>query len=234
MSENTNSSSEAQQSASGKNSRKITIIAITALIIILVCCAVSFSAPKEMILNVGSSIEFGSFEQNADKDGAESIQWLVAGEKDGKYLLVSKYCLEARAYDDSEDASQSWESSSLREYLNGQFFETAFNEKEQGMIAEAELVNSFEEVENGTEATMDKVFILSSEEISEFLGDDKEVLTAHFADDEQGLCWWWVRTPGYIDTYVSVIKTNGVFYSRGDSAINPLGGVRPAIWIESK
>ena len=210
---------------------KKALIAVVAAIIIIICCAVSFSAPKQSNLVIGTTIEFGSMSNEA---GAEPIEWLVIGERDGMSLLLSKNCLAAMPYDSKADASQNWESSTLRAYLNGEFLESSFSAEERERIYTAELSNAFN-AENSDTVTEDKIFILSDSEIQEFIPEEKagDWLKAGMAGQEDSANWWWLRAPGFIDTYASLVKTNGAMYSRGESVINELGGVRPALWIKA-
>ena len=86
-------------------------------------------------------VTFGSYEQDGNEaNGAEDIEWYVLDERDGAKLLISKYVLDAKPYDEaSKDVKWStssprpyrdveWADSSLRAWLNGEFEDAAFGD----------------------------------------------------------------------------------------------------------
>ena len=93
-------------------------------------------------LNVGDRITFGTYEQDNDpSNGPEPIGWRVLEVSGGSALIVSEYALDARAY--SEDyESVMWATCTLRKWLNGEFYDTAFNEEEKGLIALTKVKNA--------------------------------------------------------------------------------------------
>lgn len=103
----------------------------------------------EQVLN---TVSFGAYEQDGNSsNGAETIEWYVLDEQDGKSLLISKQVLDAVAYSDidagyawSETSPRpttdvEWADSSLRAWLNGEFFSAAFSADEQAAIASVTL-----------------------------------------------------------------------------------------------
>ena len=78
-------------------------------------------------------VVFGSYEQDGNVDnGTEAIQWIPLLEKDGKVMLISRYILEYRAFNESTVAEPTnWEDSSLREWLNDEFLKSAFSSAER-------------------------------------------------------------------------------------------------------
>ena len=90
---------------------------------------------------VGDTVRFGSYEQDNDKDnGSEAIEWLVLDKQDGKLLLLSKDALDAKPYNE-EFKDVTWETCTLRSWLNDTFYSTAFSTAEQGLIATARVKN---------------------------------------------------------------------------------------------
>lgn len=77
---------------------------------------------------VGEYIKFGKYEQDNDEStGKEDIEWLVLDKQDDKILVVSKYALDSKAYNEnSEDIT--WEDCTLRIWLNNDFMDNAFSE----------------------------------------------------------------------------------------------------------
>ncbi len=224
----------AAQNEGTKSKKMVTVTAVIASVIIIICCVVSFTTPKQFNLLLGSTIELGSLEQNAENEGPEPIEWIVVAEENGKGLLLSKYCLANMPYDCGEGASQAWDSSSLREYLNGEFVAEAFSKEEQERLVSTELSNN-SNAENAAKTSEDKVFLLSKAEIEEYILESGrgELLKTGTVSDTENSCWWWIRDPGYLDTFASIVKTNGAVYTRGESVINELGGVRPAMWVNA-
>lgn len=107
------------------------------------------------------SVSLGAYEQdNVYTDGKEKIEWIVLeiDEAERNVLLLSKYVLDCEPYD-SSDSEVTWAECSLREWLNGEFFNSAFSQMEQSIIAETATTVKASDIE-----TNDKVFLLSAEE----------------------------------------------------------------------
>jgi hypothetical protein len=139
----------------------------------------------------GTYITFGAYEQdNNKKNGQEPIEWLVI-ENNGKQLLVlSRYCLDGQPYSTSYDTYTynaypvTWETCSLRAWLNSTFYTTAFNQAEQMRIATTLLNNSetptCPEGSSGLitvaatpcNDTYDKVFLLSYADIIKYFSSN--------------------------------------------------------------
>ena len=112
------------------------------------------SAPK-----VGDIIKFGRYEQ--DKwSGPDEIEWQVLTVEDGRALLLSVYGLETKKYNE-EYADVTWETCSLRSWLNGTFYNTAFSTEEKGQIAEVWNSNSDEWMETSEVKIDDNVDVNS-------------------------------------------------------------------------
>ena len=175
--------------------------------------------------SVGDYVTFGTYEQDNNLgNGAEAIEWLVLDKQDGKVLLLSKYALDAKPYNE-EYTDVTWETCTLRSWLNSEFYRTAFSEKERGSIAET-LVRSEDNPEYGTEGgndTRDKVFLLSIEEVTTYFDSDpyasdpaRRAKVTEYAkaqgggyaesDEYYGNGWWWLRSPGYGSTYAAGIS----------------------------
>ena len=132
----------------------------------------------------GSYITFGTYEQdNNKKNGQEPIEWLVL-ENDGESLFVlSKYVLDGQLYSTAylEHAWNTlpitWEQCYLRSWLNSTFLSTAFTTGEQNRINTTLVDNSLpknfltfpgEEPITGGNNTLDKVYILSYDEVIKY------------------------------------------------------------------
>jgi len=129
-------------------------------------------------VKVGSYVTFGRYEQdNVSSNGPEAIEWLVLDVKDGKVFLLSKYGLETKHYNETW-AAVTWETCTLRTWLNEEFYYTAFDEEERMSVLKT-LVKTEDNPQFGTEGgsdTEDRVFLLSIEEAEQyFTGDETYV-----------------------------------------------------------
>lgn len=199
---------------------------------------------------VGDRVVFGSYEQdNNERNGKEQIEWVVLDEKDGKKLLISRYILDSRYY--SKEAFQKWESSSLRSWLNKDFYEEAFSEKEKKYIAATALNNPdnkyYEELVKPY-VTTDVIFLLGAEEAEAYKNATatagimtEGVISTAYAranglqllkmGEQTESYWCFLRSCGYHDAYAALISTNGTI-DRGGISISEEGiGVRPVLWM---
>lgn len=140
----------------------------------------------------------------------EIIEWYVVSVEDDRALLLSRYVLEQRRFDANPGG---WDTSEIREWLNGEFYETSFSENEKELIIES----------------FDNVFLLST---SEFLSLPNEIRSCTDRAGVQHL--WWLRSPGshsrnagFVDLSGNVLKNGFVVNYHNSSNL----GVRPAIWI---
>ena len=152
----------------------------------------------------------------------EEIEWVVL-DRDGDYLfLIAKDVLEQYMYDDSTRVT--WQHSKIRAYLNGEFMERVFSEKEAAAIrlttVKAEKgTNSKGSPGNNTE---DRIYLLNEQEIKKY----KKTLQNHTASGV-----WWTRTPGTSNTQVFIVNTNrDTLKSTAANRKNVF--IRPALWID--
>ena len=164
------------------------------------------------------TIAFGRYPQ-ASKNENAPIEWLVLKKDGSKALLISKYALDCQKYN-TTDTSVTWETCTLRKWLNGAFISNAFSHEEQAMI----LSTTTESAD-----TKDRVFLLSTTEAGKYFSSDS-TRQCQVADDVN--CNWWLRwntaasfrTARYVDYNGSISR-----YSR--SVDNDTIAVRPALWI---
>ena len=160
-----------------------------------------------------------------------------------KALLISKYCLDAKEYDKNENKeSVTWETSTLRQWLNSCFINEAFTDEEKALICDTYLQNP-DKPEYGTDGgndTTDKVFLLSIDETSKYLSDKivrKAEATDYakdkgiFVSEENGKSWWWMRSPGSDDLCASCMGNDGFVHGDGQMIEDRTCGVRPAMWV---
>ena len=200
-----------------------------------------------------SVIRFGFFEQDNDPaNGAEPIEWYVLDQKDGKMLIVSKYILDFRAYDDGTHTT--WADSTLRAWLNSEFYNTAFSADEKAKIFDTTNTtvepSSFDMIYPPMTST-EKVFLLTRGEVLQYYVESPEcTIYALEAPDrnEQATPWimdaedqfWhhcWSRATGatvgeIVNGYNAEATTNSgnPIYTQETTKTS---GVRPAMWIDA-
>ena len=172
--------------------------------------------------------------KKADSLTIGGIDWWVVkvDEKEGKALLITKDILKLMPYNE-EWVDITWETSDMRAYLNGEFYDKTFTDEEKAWIAETELSNDVSIYENfdtdGGNNTVDKVFLLSLQEARDYFVANKDrvaVLQGTTQNEE-----WWLRTPGRMSQRAaSTVWEYGKASDAGSSAGNQKG-LRPAMWI---
>ena len=188
---------------------------------------------------VGETIEFGNYPQ--DKDGTEKpIEWIVMKNEGNQGLLLSKYVLDAKSYNEGwEDVT--WETSDIRQWLNNEFYTTAFNKAEKAKI-QTSLIKNEDNSEYGTNGgndTEDKVFLLSEKEADTlFSNDDERIAKATEYAEKSGVyvnkekaARWWLRSPGDDSDGAAVVYDDGWVIRFGDYVDDGSVGVRPALHL---
>jgi len=213
---------------------------------------------------VGNIVTFGHYEQDNDMaNGPEAIEWIVLDVQGDKALLLSRYGLDSKRYNERYQAI-TWENCTLRKWLNEEFLNTAFDGKEQAAILLTEVENSPEQgnsewahVESGNN-TQDRVFLLSCAEANRYLDvtpkstdnvQARVVPTAyaiargawthykHVAADGSFAGRWWLRSPGRYEYRAAHVIGDGSLKNTHVSADKDhygAGCVRPAIWLDLK
>ena len=129
----------------------------------------SIRMKKILFINQNGNIVFGNYEQDGDlADRGEAIEWEVLDKNENGWLLISKYVLDAIPYNDKY-SEVTWETSTLRSWLNRNFLEKAFTAGEQALITPVSVTNIDFMADSGSN-TDDKVFCLSVDEIEKYYG----------------------------------------------------------------
>ncbi len=196
------------------------------------------------LVEVGSYVKFGEYEQNnADTDGKEEIEWLVLDIKNDKALLISKYVLDCKKFnDDYDNTNVTWETSTIRQWLNNDFYDSAFSEEEKKRIptvtvsADENPDYMNENVFQGDD-TNDKIFLLSVKEAYNYFSSDEKrnCEPTKFAKNNgivYNNCWYWLRTVGKTQDSAAEVE-DGYVFSHGRN-VNESHSVRPVMWINLK
>lgn len=191
--------------------------------------------------DVGSYVLFGSYEQdNNTSNGKENIEWIVLARNKNRILVISKYALDCQRYNKSI-ANVTWETCTLREWLNSSFLNTAFSAEERAMIlttkVSADKNPQFDK--NPGNATKDQVFLLSVAEVNKYFNSDSArecqgtaYCYAQGANKvKYGNCWWLLRTLGYSSQYAAGVEGDGSVTNVGHNVSSTDDAIRPAIWI---
>ena len=197
---------------------------------------------KVKSVNVGDVYKFGSYEQDNNKsNGQEDIEWLVL-EKDGtKILVVSKYALDCKPYNTSY-TDVTWETCTLRKWLNNDFLGSAFSANEKAMIPTV-TVSADKNPDYNTNpgnAMQDQVFLLSITEANKYFSSDSarqckptDYAVANGAwESDSGNCWWWLRSPGNNQGIAANVDDDGGVSEIGNYVSSVNNAVRPALWID--
>lgn len=98
---------------------------------------------KTVSYTVGDIVTFGTFEQDDNEgNGAEPIEWIVLDADGSKALLLSKYVLTEEQYN-MQDKQVTWQTSTLFQWLNSEFLNSAFSEEERKQLINTENGNVF-------------------------------------------------------------------------------------------
>ena len=139
-------------------------------------CKQNIQAGKEMCTHCGApitpipvpsggKIRFGKY------DG------YVLDKQQDKMLILTEKVIMQRAYH-HEECEITWESSDMRKFLNGEF-DNSFSENDRARILETEVItgdNPWYGTRGGN-PTIDKIFLLSIEEVIKYFGDSGQLET---------------------------------------------------------
>ncbi len=197
---------------------------------------------KVKSVNVGDTYRFGSYEQDNNKsNGQEDIEWLVLAKEGTKILVISKEALDCKPYNTSY-TDVTWETCTLRKWLNNDFINAAFSADERTMIPTV-TVSADKNPDYSTNpgnATQDQVFLLSITEVNKYFSSNSarqckptDYAVANGAwERDSGNCWWWLRSPGFDQLHAAYVDIDGDVDEIGGSVDYDVDAVRPALWID--
>ena len=177
-------------------------------------------------------IYFGNYWQNDTngdgtvnkEDAKQPIKWRVLSVNGDYVLLLADKNLDYQPYDDYDTYRDviTWEICTLRQWLNNDFYQNAFDSAEQRAILTTILTNednSFFGTDGGAD-TSDKVYLLSLNDMwnsvygfgTEDTGSETREAenTAYIKSIKNtGDTSWWLRSPGGMTYYASFVTKNG-------------------------
>lgn len=245
-------------------------------LILIVICMVSYGIPIK-IANASSynlsnpridndgvatwdCVYFGNYWQNdtngdgvADKkDAKQPIKWRVLSVNGKDAFLLADQNLDCQPYNE-ECTDVTWETCTLRQWLNQDFYQNAFDSSEQSAIQKTVVVNSdnpYRGTEGGND-TSDKVYLLSIGEACNsaygFYHTNDEGLKTRQAkntsyakecgaynDTDEGSVdngWWWLRSPGSMSINAASVEPGGYDDNFGNVNIYDFA-VRPSLHLD--
>lgn len=213
-------------------------------------------AVRDEQFSSGRYVTLGTYPQSANGDDLTPIEWRVLARDGNKALLISRYGLDVQPYN-SEKTDVTWETCTLRTWLNNTFFNKAFTSAEQATILTTTVYNFWTEgntewESGGGNTTQDRIFLLSYEEANQYLqvkyrqgiGDNNRA--SRVTPTEYALArgaytqdyktpegadagWWWLRSPGREQRHAAIVSHNGFLSYSVVSSTSGL--IRPAVWI---
>jgi len=189
-------------------------------------------------------------EANAQTENFELVsfgerEWRVLEIKDGHALLLHETVITGHPYH-AEREDITWENSTSRAWLNGEFFND-FSEEDRAKIRDTNVINNDNPWWNtipGGNNTTDKIFSLSIEEVAEYFGcsellelgkstinrtptnglsvigifENNEISQSRIAKNAVGTAsFWWLRSPGDKSTWAALVANDGHLFMVGIS-----------------
>jgi len=205
------------------------------------------SALKSLLTNanVGDIITLGSYEQdNSAENGAEALTWKVIDKTKDKILVVSVNSIDCIPYNEN-DSSVTWETSTLRTFLNADFYINNFSDEERAFITNSTVPNT-KNPEFDTSAgnyTSDRIFLLSYDEVKKHIGFGENAKTyptwytrkqGSLSEDLTVMAAWWLRTPGIKSRKAAMVDENGNADLSGAYVDSTNVALRPAMYLSIK
>ena len=139
-------------------------------------------------------------------------------------------------------SSVTWETSSLRSWLNDSFLKEAFSGEELALIATTQVSadkNPTYSTNPGND-TVDKIFIQSILETKRYFTSDssRQVHATDYAIAKGAYlgidrnAWYWLRSPGFDSEKAAGVMTSGGVDDFGDDVYGDVcGSIRPSMWV---
>lgn len=190
----------------------------------------------------GSFVTFGLYEQDGNfLNGPEEIEWIVLENSWNKLTLISRFALDIQPYNNTLKAT-TWETCTLRTWLNNDFLCTAFNSVERDIIVISAVNNAnpkayFDTIVGNN--TKDKIYLLSTQECSDFFPteENRKCLPTPYAKQQGALLregdttLWWLRTIGYSQIQSAYVAEGEILVS-GAANDSQYITIRPVLKVD--
>lgn len=194
-------------------------------------------------------IYFGNYWQNDtngdgnvdEQDEKQPIKWRVLSVTGDDAFILSDQNLDCQPYCDKEAKTSrtTWETCSLRKWLNSSFLSEAFSPEEQKAIQDTKVINEdsfFNDEKNaGGNDTIDKIYLLSISEVYNEqygfgiqLSDGDERLGANNTVYVKEEPCWWLRTIGSSMYKASYMRSDGFI---NETSTSDSVAVRPVLHL---
>ena len=171
---------------------------------------------------VGDKVEFGSYEQDGDtSNGKEPIEWRVLAVEGNRALVVSDKALDAHAFNSDTDKGNKWESSDLKTWLDNDFATQAFTDEDKKVIDGTPTLLSVDEANKYFKSDKDRICYPTKQAVKD----------GAWKSDDNGACFWWLRSPGVDSFRAAIVYYGGYVYSDGINVDRTDDAVRPALWV---
>lgn len=203
---------------------------------------------KLYVLEPGDSIEMGKWVADVNSSyGPKALNWTVVEVKEDHVVLLCDSIIDCREFDIK--GGSAWDTSSLRTFLNGEFYDGAFSAEEKKLILKSSTVTEENPNYKGvySKDCSDNVFVPSIQEFKTYmtkvegkshakatkyaLGKGLHEYTKQSGETQITGSWFWLRSGGFAKGYVAHCFTDGDVSYGGEESDVTLG-VRPAIKIE--
>lgn len=178
----------------------------------------------------------------------ELIEWDILEEKDNNLTIISNLAIDSQDYFPSfsrelvdHDGTMAWannyELSTIRKWLNEDFYNTAFNSLEKEMINKTLVQNNYEDNQFSSNDTNDYVYLLSDVEVNKYYNNNEERQCdgSDYAKCQglgllSNLSTWQLRTPYQSNAnYTLLLDYSGkIIHTEANSAF---AGIRPVLNI---
>ena len=209
-----------------------------------------------VVMNECDTVYFGRYwQEDTNGDGVADqndemtpIRWRILSRNGDDAYVIADQVLDAKPYNEKY-TNVTWETCTLRTWLNEEFYNNAFTSEEQETVIEQTLVKKDNEVHDteGGNDTTDKVYLASIADMENAdygfqsdidFYDQARIGTATayarsqgaYANGEMG-SWWWLRSPVNDPWYTSYVYDNGCVLIYGSNVGDASGGVRPALHL---
>jgi len=151
-------------------------------------------------------------------------------------LLISKYALDCKKYNESND-SVSWQDCSLRSWMNSTFLNEAFSTREKIILSEDELedkvsILSIDFVEQETTGMTTSQVENYRKKYLRSLATQYSIQNGNWVSSEtenKGYCVWWIKYNNTSEKVNSINVVGTTMYDRDKTTADV--GVRPVVWI---
>ena len=182
-----------------------------------------------------NTVFFGYYPQSVKAyDTDDMIEWIVLDKDENKKeaTLLSKRVIDNIPFN-TESALVTWETSTIRQWLNHGFFYFSFGRQDRRKVVTTEVKTTAPEksLSLGGNDTFDKVYLLSIEEANKYLKYCELVGNGTVYDDYYGVPMsYWLRNPGNTQNFACYVHQDGIISNIGHF-VNFSRGIRPVIKV---